>query len=418
MRTRAATYLRFLAVFGVLSAIGIGTSVYVLIHERLALPFQNVYTVRVAFTAADGVLGGIGQPVNVVGVRVGQVTGVKLADGTALVSMQLQRDQVPRVYQNATATLEPITSLKDMQVDLNPGRPPARPLASGATIGVGQSSAPVPLSDLLSRLDTDTRTYLSSLIASLDQGTNGRATDMRRMLITLGPTIAQTGRISHALAKRDQALARLVHNLALVTRAASRDGQLAAVVSAGNQTLQALAEQDRPLREAIAKLPSTLSVTGSTLAQLQPFATKLGPTLTALLPAVRRLPAALRALGPFANTGIQTLKRDVRPLVRDAEPLTRTAAPAVENLNGATPDLTGAAQTLNYFLNELAYHPPGDGEGFLFWLDWAVHNLDSNLSTGDAHGALDRATVIATCNGLQEQQQLQQILGIVGLCPK
>ena len=418
MRSRARVYVRFLTMLTVLGVLGIASAVYVVIHERVTLPFQHVYTIKAAFSAADGVVSGIGQPVDVVGVPVGQITGVDLADGAAVVTMQLQRGQLPHVYENANAALQPVTPLGDMRIDLEPGGPPARPLPGGATIGLTQTGAPVPLSDLLSRLDSDTRDYLSGLLASLEQGTQGRGPDMRRMLLALGPTTRQVGEITGTLARRRTALAKFVHNLAAVTRAASQDGQLASVVAAGDQTLQAIAEQDKPLRQAIAKLPSTLDVAQSTLAKLGPFADELGPTLTALLPAVHRLPGTLHALARLADVGTPVLVHDVTPLVSEAQPLLRHAAPAIAHLTQATPPLTGAAQSLNYLLNELSYVPGGSDQGFLFWLDWGLHNLNSTVSTGDANGAILRLFIPVECNGLLAEPALQQIFHLVGVCPK
>jgi phospholipid/cholesterol/gamma-HCH transport system substrate-binding protein len=404
--------------FVILGALAIAAAIYVLSHERLTLPNQNIYTLRAKFSAADGVVGGVGQPVDVVGVNVGQVTSVQSLDGAALVTMQVQRDQVPHLYTNATAALEPITPLQDMQIDLDPGEPPASAVPRGFTIGLAQTSAPVPLQDLLSRLDGDTRDYFASLLTSLAQGTTDRGPDMRRMLLALGPTTRKVGEISTALTQRRVELARFVHNLAAVTRAASKDGQLASVVSAGDQTLQAFAHQDRPLRAAIAQLPATLALTRSTLINLRPFADTLGPTLTALLPTVRRLPAVLHAFVPFDQVATPALNGEVRPLVREAQPLLRTVTPALMNMNRGTPALTGDAQTMNYFLNELGYVPGHNDQGFLFWLAWAAHNLNSVLSTGDANGAIVRAFALEQCQIAPGEQQLEAILGTVGLCPK
>jgi phospholipid/cholesterol/gamma-HCH transport system substrate-binding protein len=422
MRSKTAIYVRFLTMFAVLGTAGCAGFIFVLIHQRFTLPLVGrVYTINAQFSAANGVVRGIGQPVDVVGVPVGQVTGVKLEDGAALVTMQLQSDQVAHVYADATAALAPVTPLGDMRIDLNPGTPPARALPAGSTIGLAQTSAPVRLSELLSRLDADTRDYLSALLASVAQGTDRRGPDMRRMLLALGPTTQQVSEITRSLAQRRAALAQFVHNLAAVTRAASQDGQLASVVSAGDQTLHALAQQDQPLRQAIAKLPATLALTQSTLANLTPFADKLGPTLTSLLPAVRRLPATLGVLGPFAGTGARVLQREVRPLVGAAQPLVREAAPAVADLDAATPSLTGAGQTLNYLFNELAYNPNNEvngsrDEGFLFWLDWFAHNLDSATSTGDANGAIFRGMPLANCGALAGVASLKATLALANLC--
>jgi phospholipid/cholesterol/gamma-HCH transport system substrate-binding protein len=418
MRSRGKTYVRFLAIFGVLGALGLGAASYVLLKERVPLPFRDVMTLRADFSEADGVVRGIGQPVNVVGVRVGQVIGVDVVNGRARVTMELRRDRTPRLYDNATAVLEPITPLKDMQIALDPGGPPARRLPPGATLRVGSTRPPVPLSDLLSTLDADTRAYLGSLIAGLDEGTRGRGPDLRRALLALGPTTSQVGSISRALAQRRRALARLVTNLATVTHAASRDDELAGVVAAGARTLRSLAAQDQPLRNAIARLPGTMALARSTLVKLKPFATRLRPSLDALLPGVRRLPSTLRAVSPFAETGSRTLRRDLRPFVRDALPLARAAGPAVANMAQATPDLTGAARVLDYLVNELAFNPPGDDEGFLFWLAWAVHNLNSENSTGDAHGSVARAAIVVSCDAAGRPAALQKILGVVGVCPR
>ncbi|MHB8694854.1 MAG: MlaD family protein [Solirubrobacteraceae bacterium] len=423
MRSRVAVYVRFLTTFVVLGTLGVGATLYVLIHQRVRLPFETVYTINAAFSSANGVAPGVGQPVNVVGVHVGQVTGVKLLDGAAIVSMQLQVHALSQVFANATASLVPITPLDDLEIELNPGGRPAAPLTPGSTIGLARTTAPVPLSDLMSTLDGDTRDYLASLITSLAQGTSDRGPDMRRMLLALGPTTNQIGEITRALARRRTALAQFVHALAAVTRAASQDGQLASVVSAGDQTLHAIAAQDQPLRQAIAELPATLQTTRSTLANLTPFADQLGPTLKALLPAVRRLPKVLNALRPFAYAAVHTIGPDVEPLITAAEPLLRAAAPAVTNLNQASPGLIGSAQTLNYFLNELAYNPNNQvngspDEGFLFWLDWAAHNMDTAWSTADANGSIWRATALVVCQGALETQVISKVLGVAGLCPK
>src|SRR4051794_5144696 len=81
MRTRASAYLQFLAVFAVLGTLGIAGAVYVVVNQRVRLPLESAYTVKAEFSEADGVIAGLGQPVNVAGVKVGQVTGVDAVDG-------------------------------------------------------------------------------------------------------------------------------------------------------------------------------------------------------------------------------------------------------------------------------------------------------------------------------------------------
>jgi phospholipid/cholesterol/gamma-HCH transport system substrate-binding protein len=417
MTPRRRVYVRFLAVFASLGVAGLAASVYLLIMERAPVPFQDTYSVKAEFKSADAVVAGLGQPVNVIGVKVGQVVDAELADGRALVTMEIKRAKVPRVHRDATAVLEPITPLKDMQINLNPGTADAGRLGNGV-LPVDQTSPPVPLSDLLSKLDGDTRGFLTALIASLDVGLREREPDLRRMLRALGPTTRQVGRISAAAAARRRELSRLVHNVARVTRAASRDRQLASLVAGSNRTLQAIAAQDVALRRALAKLPPTLGVARSTLVHLEPFAEKLDPTLSSLLPAVRRLPATLRALRPFADKATSTLADDVRPLVRAAQPVVRDLGPVVRTLAGTTPRLTRSFQVLTYLVNELAYNPEGSNEGFLFWLSWGLHNFNSVISLGDAHGGIGRAQVIANCYGAQSLPQFKPLFALFNACPE
>ena len=53
---------------------------------------------------------------------------------------------------------------------------------------------------------------------------------------------------------------------------------------------------------------------------------------------------------------------------------------------------------LNEFFNELAYNPGSGQNGFLFYLPWANHNLNSVLSSAAAHGALGRSLTYLNCN--------------------
>jgi virulence factor Mce-like protein len=420
MGSKRKTYTRFLLIFSLIGGLGFASSVYTLIHQRASLPFSSgSYMLKARFTAANGLVSGLGQPVNVVGVRVGEVTGATLSGGQALVTMQIIRSKLPQVYANASAVLRPITPLMDMEIELRPGSPPAHPLPAGAAIDVGQTTAPVPLSDLLASLDSDTRDFLGSLIASFGEGTRGRALDIRRTLADLGPTAADAEQITRSLAARRTALARLVHNLAIVTHAASRDRELASVVDAGDATVRALAQQDQPLRSALAQLPGTLSASRSALVDLEPFAQRLGPTLSALAPAVARLPRTFSALAPFAGAGTRALSRDIDPFIAAAQPLARVLRPTVANLYAETPYLSGSFQVLEYLANELAYNPrQGDNQGFLFWLSWFVHNFNSVVSSGDANGGIGRAAPLATCYGLQGITVVQNLLGVAGLCPK
>lgn len=422
-RPRALTAL----VLAVLAFAGLASAGYVLLHERAPVPFRDSYKLRVEVSAADGVQPGLGQPVRVAGVGVGTVTGLKLQRDNALITLSIDRHQLPHVYADAHVSLEPITPLKDMQIVLDPGGAPAPALADGATLSVGRSRVPVPLSDLLSSLDGDTRAFLASLLSAVQRGTHGQGANLRRVLTTLGPTTKQVRAVSASLADRRRALARLVHNVALVTRAAADDGQLSDVVLSSQRTLHAVASQQRALRQTIARMPGALQTTSSALRETGDFARELRPALTALMPAVTQLPVSLNALKPFAETGATALLRGVRPFVRTAVPAARRVAPAVASFDRQAPDLIAGLKGLNYFFNELAYNPPGqklghDDEGFLFWAPWFFHNYNSMISAKDAHGGIARGQVMVSCQQVLSLAGFDEILRLLvptyTLCPR
>lgn len=413
-------YLRAFLVIALLVVAGTATSLYILIHERLALPFQNTYTLHAEFSTADSAAGGEGLPVTVAGVQVGTIQQVTVRGGNAFVTMAIERSVLPHVYANARAKLMPDTPLKDMEVRIAPGGAPARALPDGGTIPLAGTESPIDLDQLLSALDTDTRQYLATLVGGAAQGLSGRGLDVREMLRALGPTTAQVRELGAALVGRRLALARVVHNLALVAEAAgASDRQIGTVLDAGNATLAALSGQDAALGRSLAELPGTLAAGRSALTHLSGLADLLGPTLTALQPAVRGLPGALHALGPLARAATPVVRDGLRPLVSRLEPFASALAPAVPALSTQTPALVSAFHILNYVANETDYASPA-WPGFLYWTAWAVHNTNSAYSTEDANGAVARALLLVSCSTLSSQPQigafLEKLLAVNPVC--
>ncbi len=394
-RQRATFLLRLV----LLAAAGVAAVAYLFVMQRGPVPLRDTYRIAAQFTDANGVVGGLGQPVNVAGVKVGAVVDTKLdAAGNAVVTMEIERGELKDVRTDARATLEPITPLKDMQIELDPGTKSAPALRLGQVIPESQTLPPTELANLLSALDGDTRAYFQSLTRSMQVGTKGRALNLRLLFRALGPTTRQARKVADAVADRRRRMARLVTNVAAVTRAASDDQQLASVVQAGNATLQAVASQDTALRRSLDKLPSTLKVTRSTLDSAATFATRLTPALAAITPGVQRLPKTFRDVTPFANLTGTALAQQIRPLIREAQPLGKDLGPATTGLSDLTRPLSTVVRTTNYVLNELAYNPPGNDEGNLFWLAYFFHNFGSAFSLSDAHGTIGSAMVVVNCS--------------------
>lgn len=419
MRGRAALqirrYIRYFAVLVGLIVLGTACGIYIALHQRLLNPFQHFYSVNGAFQSVAAVAPGLGEPVNVAGVRVGQITGTSLRDGQGIVHMQIDPNKVRRLYADAHADLVPNTPLKDMQVNIWPGTPQAGTLPDGATIPIAQTTIPVDADEVLSSLDTDTRTWLASLLTELGRGLSGRGGDLRQLLRMLGPTSQQLRVVGDLLADRHRELAQLVHNLGVLSKATSqKDAQLQTVVRAGDEAIHALASQDVALRQSIAQLPPTLQLTRTTLSDLGTFSNVLGPTATALLPSARTLPSTLRGTQTLLKGAALLPLNQIKPFVSAVLPLARALPPLASNLNVEVPQLTDSFKVLAYATNEFAYRPSSKNPGFLYWFPWFAHNSDSFISNSDANGPVWRTVLVSSCTALRSLSfgpLLEQILG-------
>jgi phospholipid/cholesterol/gamma-HCH transport system substrate-binding protein len=423
MRFTGRQRIRFFALMALIVALGTASLGYVLLNQRLNNPLVETYRIEAELPEADGVVGGLGQPVNVAGVKVGSVVDSRLAAGRARITIEIERDLLPRVHRGAAVSLEPITPLKDMQVELEPGDPNRAALRSGELIGVASNTSPVPLSNLLSSLDADTRTYLRALIESVGAGSKGTGPDMRATFRAMAPTTEQVRRITASLDARRTELARLVTNLGKVTAAASRDDRLATLVAAGDETLRAVASEDRSLDAALRKLPRTLDATRAALDNAGEFSDQLGPALAAIRPAVRHLPRTFASIEPFARASTRGLRGEIRPLIRKLQPVAGNLGAPLTSLTEVSPKIWETLQSLRFGLNALAYNPPGRDEGGLFWTDWFFHNANSAFgSVGDAHGRSARSIILANCQqwaGLSGDvgTVLQIATGVSTICP-
>jgi phospholipid/cholesterol/gamma-HCH transport system substrate-binding protein len=397
--------------------------VEILGRQRLQSPFAPRYSVRVAFSATPGLAPGLGQPAEVAGVPVGEIADAVSRDGQTVVTLSIDRSQLPRVYGDATATLVPVTPLDNLAVEIDPGGPPSPPLTDGATIPVASSTVPAAADDLLDALDGDTRTYLAALISATGDGLHGHGPDLRALLAQIGPTARQIRELSGALAARRATLAQVVHSLSVLAVAAGRrDAAIRQAVSAGSATLTAMASQDAALRQSLALLPGTLRRARGALTSAAGLAGALDPALTALRPAIARLPRALAATTRLARTATPELRDVIRPLVRVANGDLPALTAAAGHLGAVTPDLDNAFRVLEYALDELFYSNGGRSRSYGFYAAWAQHDGNSVLSTGDAQGQVIRSALIVSCSELNQIPNLTSLVNgiaalLPGLCP-
>jgi len=396
---RWRNYTSAIAWIVVFAAVSTVAGLYILAHQRLHLPGQDRYFVKIGFARSTSLSPGFGQPVTVSGVKVGRVDDVALVRGTAVVRAQIDPGRLPHVYADARAALVPATPSKDMQVDLDPGSPRAGALGT-RVVPVSRTEVPIDADELTAALDADTRDYLSTLISAAGIGLKDRGPDLKALFRTLRPTLRQVRSINSELAGRQRDVAKLVHNLSALSGAVADEApRLAGLVRDSARSLHASASNDRALGSGLSLLPPTLTAARRTLASGRALVDELRPTLTALEPATRKTSRALDATQPAVDASIPLIRDQVRPLVTRLQPLADQLRPSIRRLTSVTPFLTRAFAALSYFTNELV-HDAGKDRGYLFWMAWLAHNAVSATSTHDADGAIDRGLQMISCETL------------------
>ncbi len=384
--------------------IAAGTAGYILAHERLPVPAwvpvigRESFVLKGEFSTAQAVTPGQGQSVTIAGAKIGEISNVELRGGRALVSMNLTPKYASYIYRDATALLRPKTGLKDETVEISPGNPSSGRVSGGYTIPVTQTSPDGNLDEFLASLDGETRAYLQALLAGAAEGLNGNAANFSATFKRFDPLAREFTEIGREVAKRQYFVAHGIHNFRLLMEAlGSKDTKLAQAVESGNAVFTIFSQEDRQVQATLHELPGVLkqanhgfsklatavSVTGHTLHSLEPFATSLAPAQEAAR-------ASFKATTPI-------LKNEVRPLFRQILPVLQQLQPSLKDFAQASPQLTTAFTVINEFFNELAYNPGPNQGGFLFYLDWANHDLNSVVAQGDAHGAEGQALLYFNC---------------------
>jgi phospholipid/cholesterol/gamma-HCH transport system substrate-binding protein len=303
-----------------------------------------------------------------------------------------------RLYRNATMLLRPKTQLQDITVEVDPGTPSAGKLPSGSTLPLAQTAPNINFDEFLSALDAETRAYLQELLAGAGEALKNNGKALSATLKRFDPTAKETQRIASELEIRHANIARSIHNFRLLMEAlGGKDKQLAQLIDASNAVFATFAKEDRNLQSTLHLLPGALTKTRSGLGKLATAAHVLGPTLHKLQPFASSLGPANDATAKLARATTPIIKNEVRPFAREILPTINQIAPATKGLSEAFPKLSTSFAVLNEFFNELAHNPGSKQGGFLFFLDWANHNLNSVVSSGDAHGVLGRTLVYFNC---------------------
>jgi phospholipid/cholesterol/gamma-HCH transport system substrate-binding protein len=405
------THRRDFAAIAALALAAVGVAAYILAHQPAFNLFKSYYTVQARFQNAAAVTAGQGQTVDIAGVQVGEVGGVKVVDGRAIVTMNIYKKYAP-IYKNATVLLRPRTPLKDMYLALDPGSKGAGEVPNGGMLGTDSTQPTVDTDQILASLDADTRNYLLLLLdggAQLfrDAGNGGPApsaaavSDLRGTFKRFAPLNRDTQTLTSLLSQRAVNIRHAINGLQQVTRALGGvDGQLTSLINSSDTNFQAISSQDVALENGLQLLPGTLQQANQTLGKVQSFSNASATALHGLLPFAHALAPALEAARPLFRDTTSVIRDQLRPFAVGVQPVAKILRPASAKLANSTPKLVSAVGVLNALFNTLAYQPRGGKQSYLFWGSWLSHIADSLTTTQDAHGPVVRGVFMATCASL------------------
>jgi phospholipid/cholesterol/gamma-HCH transport system substrate-binding protein len=337
---------------GIIATVVIAAAVYLAFGGPI--PFAgSPFVLKAVFTSQTQLH--IPSPVRIAGVDVGQVTSVqRLGNGSqgAVVTMDIDQQGLP-IHANATAAIKSRIFLEgNFYVDLQPGSPNAPILASGGTLPAANTSGPVQLDRVLAALTSNARANLQTLVQGFGAALNAPPTaaqDRSQDPSVRGLTAAQAlnqslkysaGAFKASAIVNQALLGTQPHDLSgavqgneEVFRAlASRQNQLASLVTTFDSTMRALAARQQDLSATIAALPPLLRTANRALSALD---ASFGPTQTfakAILPGIKQLdPTIGTALPWLAQATALVAPSELGGLVADLTPAVQQTASALHS---------------------------------------------------------------------------------------
>jgi phospholipid/cholesterol/gamma-HCH transport system substrate-binding protein len=396
-----------LAIIALLAAALFATTV-ILINQRTSLPSwvpvigTDRFALKAEFSTAQAVTPGQGQSVDIAGIKVGEVSGVNLENGHAVVSMDVDNKYSSLIHEDSSLLLRPKTGLNDMVVEVDPGTRSSPNVKENSTIPLASTQPQVNPDEFLASLDADTQQFLKLLLANGAEALDpeqGRGVRLSNALRRLDPFARDIARINGALVHRRQNIASSIHNFQLLsTELGNKDTDLTNFIDSSDAALGSFAREEASIRGAVRELPGTLKVTRGALKSADALALQSGPALKKALPGSRATGAALRALRPLFQQTAGPIENQIRPFTTQVRSPVTHIAQISQGLGTATPGLKTGFTDLNLGLNALAYNPPGADEGFLFYVPWLNHNLNANYLLQDAYGPIRRGILLVSCS--------------------
>lgn len=269
------------------------------------------YRVTVTFQNASQLVAG--NEVRLGGASVGAVTDLALADdGQAEVTLEIEDDVAP--LDSGTRAVIRQTSLSGIAnryVDLQlPGGSEGGEIDDGGEVPVDDSESAVELDSVFDTLDEPTREAVSNFVRGSAGMFEDEGDTAREGFRYLNPALASSRRLLQEAAGDTVLLERFVLDSAkLVTAAADRRDDLAALIGNLGATTRAAGADQAALAESLDRLPGFMRRANTTFVNLRAALDDVDPLVEASTPVARQLQDFLPELRGFS--------RDAAPTVRD-----------------------------------------------------------------------------------------------------
>lgn len=306
---RAGVILVTLVLLLVATAVGINLSAGLPFNLSPGWPPSHDYVLSAAFTDANGVTPGAN--VVIAGAQVGQVTGIRISGGKAIVTMRIGQKYGP-LHRGTVAAVRYSTLLAQKYVELTPASgTPA--LASGTVIPSDQTVTPVDFDQMLSALDARTRQQVQVLVQQLGGGVTGEQAAISALLDHLAGLSEQSTPALDTFRARDPQLSAILRDLSTVSaQLASSHQQLGGLVQHTATVNETLASNDTALDGLLVHLASVSQDTTQTLRGNQ---ASLRGTINTLNPFLAELTPQVGTTANFLQQGSPTLQAEIKYLI-------------------------------------------------------------------------------------------------------
>jgi virulence factor Mce-like protein len=239
--------------------------------------------------------------VRISGVDIGHVVALKAGpEGRAVATIEVTSKYAP-IRADMTAILRQKTLLGETYVQLVPHSTTASYLPDNGRLPNSQVEPSVTLDGILQTFDPQTRREFQIWQQALAEGINGRGEQINASFAALEGFSEHGDRLLKVLASQEGALRAVIHNTGVVFDAlAGRDHQLESLISNGEHTFHAAAEQSQAFAAAFRALPAFERRSTIALKEIDRFAVDATPFLKEFQPAERALQPLASALAPFA----------------------------------------------------------------------------------------------------------------------